>query len=479
MRENHEVVWYNCLQIIKDNLPDTSFKTWFEPITPIKLEQNVLTIEVPSTFFYEFIEEHYIELLKKVLHKELGNDAKLEYSIKIDSSAINNKIPRSGTITLPEGNSKPLTNRALPVIPNDNDPLSPYLTPGLKKVDVNPNLNSNYSFENFVEGKCNKLARSAGKAIGSNPGGTAYNPIYIWGASGMGKTHLAQAIGIEVKNNYKEEKVVLYVPANKFQTQYSEAARKNTRNDFLHFYQIVDVLIIDDVHEFAGKPGTQDTFFHIFNHLQQAGKQLILTGDRPPAELNGIATRLISRFKWGLTTELTSPDFETRVAILNKKAHQDGIRLEKEIISYMAENIVGSVRELEGALISLMAHATLIKEELTLDFAKSKINQLIKKPKKDITISYIKKVVCDYYGVKLEDITTKSRKQEIVQARQVAMYFAKKYTKASLSTIGAEIGNKDHATVLYAHKTVNNLQETDKLYKTNILGIDRRLQSII
>ncbi len=478
MREKHEEVWNNCLQIIKDNIPSNSFNTWFKPITPIKLEQSVLRIEVPSTFFYEFIEEHYIDLLKKVLQKELGNEAKLEYSVKVDSSAYNNNVKKSN-IVFPTGTAPNLTNKSLPLTAPSKDPLSPYLTPGIKKVPVNPNLNSNYTFENFVEGKCNRLSRSAGKAIGANPGGTAYNPIFIWGESGMGKTHLAQAIGIEVKNNFKEDKIVLYVPANKFQAQYTEASRKNTRNDFLHFYQMIDVLIVDDVHEFAGKPGTQDTFFHIFNHLHQSGKQLILTADRPPSELNGMNARLISRFKWALTTEISTPDYETRIAILNKKAHNDGIILDKDIITYMAENITGSVRELEGALISLMAHATLIKEDLTIDFAKSKIDQLIKKPIRDITINYIKKVVCDFMNVKVEDINTKSRKQEIVQARQIAMFFAKKYTKASLATIGAEIGNKDHATVLYANKTVNNLQETDKLYKTNILGIDKRIQSMI
>lgn len=478
MREKHEEVWYNCLQIIKDNIPDNSFKTWFKPITPIKLEQNVLTIEVPSTFFYEFIEERYIDLLKKVLFKELGSEAKLEYSIKIDNSAYTNKI-NAPNIILPTSSAPDLKNKALPLKTDTRNPFGPYLTPGIKKVHVNPNLNSNNTFENFVEGKCNRLARSAGKAIGVQPGSTAYNPIYIWGEPGMGKTHLAQAIGIEVKNNFKEDKIVLYVPANKFQTQYSDAARKNMRNDFMHFYQMIDVLIIDDVQEFAGKPGTQDSFFHIFNHLHQSGKQLILTADRPPVELNGVSSRLISRFKWALTAELTAPDFETRVAILNKKAHFDGIVLDKEIINYIAENVTGSIRELEGAIISLMAHSTLIKEDITLEFAKQKIDQLVKKPKKDITINYIKKVVCDYFGVKVEDIQTKSRKQEIVQARQIAMFFAKKYTKASLSTIGAEIGNKDHATVLYANKTVNNLQETDKLYKSNIVGIDKRIQSMM
>jgi chromosomal replication initiator protein len=474
MRKKHEEVWYNCLLIIKDNIPDNSFNTWFKPIIPIKLEQNVLTIEVPSTFFYEFIEERYIDLLKKVLYKELGSEAKLEYSIKIDNSSTSNGS-KNPNIILPTGNVTDLSNKPVALISEVKNPFGPYVTPGIKKVHVNPNLNSINSFDNFVVGKCNKLAASAGKAIGAQPGSTAYNPIYIWGDSGMGKTHLAQAIGIEVKNNFKDDKIVLYVPANKFQTQYSDAARKNMRNDFLHFYQMVDVLIIDDVQEFAGKPGTQDSFFHIFNHLHQSGKQLILTADRPPSELNGVSARLISRFKWALTTELVAPDFETRIAIINKKTKNDGIVLDRQIVNYLAENVSGSIRDLEGTIISLMAHSTLNKEEITLDFARKQIDHLDKRPTNDMTIDFIKKIVCDFLGVKVDDMQTKSRKQEIVQARQISMFFAKKYTKASLSTIGAEIGNKDHATVLYAHKTVNNLFDTDKVYKTNIMGIEQRI----
>ncbi len=477
MRENHEVIWYNCLQIIKDNIPKVSFNTWFKPISPVRLERNVLTIQVPSAFFYEYLEEHYIDLLKKVLRKELGIDAKLEYNIVIDNSGFTNSNDK---LRLPGGNQTSLENRPVKMpVKNDTKPINPYVSPGIKKVHVDPNLNSNYNFDNFVEGPCNRLARSAGKAIGVKPGDTVFNPIFIYGESGMGKTHLAQAIGIEVKENFNDKKTVLYIPANKFQTQYSDAARKNNRNDFLHYYQMIDVLVVDDVHEFAGKPGTQDTFFHIFNHLHQAGKQLILTSDRPPSELTGLNKRLISRFKWGLLAELTAPDYETRVSILKRKAYLEGITLKEEIINYIAENVLGSVRELEGALISLMAHSTFIKDEIYFDFAKDVIDKLTKRPKKDITISYIQKVVCDYFEIKPDAILSKSRKREIVQARQIAMYFSKKYTNASLASIGAEIGGKDHATVLYANRTVNNLSETDKTYKAFLNEIDKRIQGSI
>jgi len=472
MDKNFQEIWQNCLGIIKDNLPEITYNTWFKPIKPEKLEGNVLTINVPSQFFYEYLEEHYVDLLKKVLKKELGVNAKLKYSIIIDNSNYtNSKILYTGN------NGAKLSNPQVSVPLKGEASINPNVLPGIKKVHVKSNLNNNYSFENFILGKCNNIAVAAGKMIGSSPGNNPYNPIYIWGKPGMGKTHLAQAIGIEVKENFGEKKIVLYVPARIFEMQFTNAARKNTRNDFLHFYQMIDVLIIDDVHEFAGKPGTQDTFFHIFNHLHQAGKQLILTSDRAPADLKGLEDRLISRFKWALTTELQVPDFETRVAILQKKSEKEGIEMSAQIINYIAENITDSIRELEGALISLLAHATLVKEEITFEFAQSKIDNLAKKPKKEITIKHIQKVVCDYYNISLEAIQSKNRKREIVQTRQIAMYFAKKFTKYSLSTIGAEIGGKNHATVLYADKVIKDQMSYDKNLKSQVDDIEKRIET--
>ncbi len=472
MSKNYQEIWNKCLSVIKDNLTDLTFNTWFKPIIPEKLEGNILTINVPSQFFYEFLEEHYIDLLKKVIKKELGSNAKLKYSIVIDNSNFTNS-----KVLYPGNNGANLKNPGITIPLKDKNSINPDILPGIKKVQVKSNLNNNYNFENFILGKCNNIAVAAGKMIGSSPGNNPYNPIFIWGKSGMGKTHLAQAIGIEVKENFGEKKIVLYVPARHFEMQFTNAARKNTRNDFLHFYQMIDVLIIDDVHEFAGKPGTQDTFFHIFNHLHQAGKQLILTSDRAPAELKGLENRLISRFKWALTTELQVPDFETRVAILKKKAEKEGIDISGTIINYIAENITGSIRELEGALISLLAHATLVKEEITFEFAKSKIDNLSKKPKKEITIKHIQKVVCDYYNVNLEAIQSKNRKREIVQTRQIAMYFSKKFTKFSLSTIGAEIGGKNHATVLYADKVIKDQLSYDKNLQSQIEDIEKRIET--
>jgi chromosomal replication initiator protein len=326
-----------------------------------------------------------------------------------------------------------------------------------------------------VEGECNRLARSAGIAVGNNPGGTAFNPLMIYGDSGLGKTHLVQAIGILVKEKFPD-KTVLYVNANKFQTQFVESIRNNNKNDFLHFYQMIDVLIIDDVHEFAGKEKTQDTFFHIFNHLHQSGKQLILTCDKPPVELQGMEQRLLSRFKWGLLADLQKPDFETRLAILRKKAYNDGIELPDEIFEFLAENISSNIRELESGLISLYAQSTLNRKEVTLELARQMVDRLVNTQRREITIDYIQKVVCEYYKIPVDLMQGKTRKREIVQARQVSMYFSKNLTKASLASIGSSIGGKDHATVLHACKTVNNLIDTDRHFRSQILEIEKKLK---
>jgi chromosomal replication initiator protein len=471
----HKEVWNNCLKIIKDNVPSISYRTWFEPIIPLRLENKVLTIQVPSPFFYEYLEEKYIDIISKTLRKELGYEAKLEYSIVMENQG--QSTSKLYTIKLPAKNQIEIKNNPvnLPLNVEENTIRNPFVLLGIKKMNIDPRLNAEYSFENFVEGECNRLARSAGFAVAINPGGTAFNPLLIYGDSGLGKTHLAQAIGIEIKDKF-QDKTVLYVPANRFQTQFVEAIRNNTKNDFLHFYQMIDVLIIDDVHEFAGKEKTQDIFFHIFNHLHQSGKQLILTCDKPPVELQGLEQRLLSRFKWGLSADLQIPDYETRVAILKQKTYKDGIVLPEEVVEYIATHITDNVRELEGALISLLAQSTLNKKEITLNLAKEMIDKLIKNTKREVSIDYIQKVVCNYFDVPVDSLQSKTRKREIVQARQVAMYFSKNLTKSSLATIGAQIGGKDHATVLHACKTVNNLVETDKQFKNQIEEIEKKLK---
>lgn len=474
MNNEYKSAWEKCLNVIKDNVPSSSFKTWFEPIEPVKLENKVLTIQVPSAFFYEYLEEQFIDILRKTLRMVIGNGAKLEYNVVMENK--NNSKPY--TVSYPTNNNNKIQNKPLTVpLKSDEKPTikNPFIIPGIQKLQIDPQLKPDNTFENFVEGDCNRLARSAGFAVAQNPGGTAFNPLMIYGNSGLGKTHLAQAIGIEVKERIPD-KVVLYVNANKFQTQFTEATRNNNRNDFLHFYQMVDVLILDDVHEFAGKEKTQETFFHIFNHLHQMGKQLILTSDKPPIELKGMEQRLLSRFKWGLTADLQTPDFETRMEILRRKVYKDGIALSEEVMEYIASHVVNNVRELEGALVSLLAQSMLNKREITLELAAKLINKLVKNSKRELSIEYITKVVCDYFNMPVESLQAKTRKREIVQARQIAMYFSKSLTKYSLASIGAQIGSKDHATVLHACKTVNNLKDTDKNFRIFVDDIEKKLK---
>ncbi|NLO68724.1 MAG: chromosomal replication initiator protein DnaA [Bacteroidales bacterium] len=475
MSTSHIEVWNKCLSIIQDNVPSISYRTWIEPIVPIRLEDNILTIQVPSPFFYEYLEEQYIDILSRTLRKELGPEAKLEYSIVMEQNGHTNSKPY--TVKFPTQAKNNLKNKPLsmPLDEEERTIKNPFVIPGIKKLHVDPQLNPDYSFANFVEGDCNRLARSAGFAVAQNPGGTAFNPLLIYGTSGLGKTHLAQAIGIEVKERYPD-KVVLYVNANKFQTQFVEAIRNNNRNDFLHFYQMIDVLILDDVQEFAGKEKTQDTFFHIFNHLHQSGKQLILTSDKPPVELKGMEQRLLSRFKWGLSADLQVPDFETRVLILKRKIYTDGIHMPDEVIDYIASQITNNVRELEGALVSLLAQSTLNKKEITLDLVKEMIDKLVKNTTRELSIDYIQKVVSDYFNIPIDLMQSKTRKREIVQARQISMFFCKNLTKSSLAMIGSQIGGKDHATVLHACKTVNNLLETDKRFRLYIEEIEKKLK---
>ena len=474
MDKDHVSIWDSCLRIIKDNVPNISYRTWFEPIVPLKLENNILTIQVPSPFFYEYLEEQYLDILRKTLRKELGTGAKLEYNVVVDN---NNSVNKQYTVKLPANQNSNLKNKPVSaLLPSDETGIrNPFVIPGIQKIQIDSQLKSDNTFDNFIEGECNRLARSAGYAVAQKPGGTAFNPLMLYGSSGLGKTHLAQAIGIEVKERYPE-KIVLYVNANKFFIQFSEATRNNSRNDFLHFYQMIDVLIIDDVQEFAGKEKTQETFFHIFNHLHQSGKQLILTSDKSPIELKGMEQRLLSRFKWGLTADLQVPDFETRMNILRKKIYKDGIVISEEVLEYIASHISSNVRELEGALISLLAQATLNKKEITLDLAIKMINKLVNNTKRELTIDYISKVVSDYFCIPVDSLSVKTRKREIVQARQIAMYFSKNLTQSSLASIGSQIGGKDHATVLHACRTVTNLKEIDKNFRLSIDEIENKLK---
>ena len=466
-------VWDKCLAFIKDNIQPQAYKTWFLPIKPVRLNDNVLSIEVPSKFFYEWLEEHYIKLLKTALQKELGEDARLIYSIRMENTfgskvAFTENIPSNNKAGLSPQNVEAPLNSQISELKN------PFVIPGIKNLQIESQLNPSYNFENFLEGDSNRLARSAALAVASKPGGTSFNPLLIFGGVGLGKTHLAHAIGVEIKEKY-QDRTVLYIAAEKFTQQYIEAVKKNTRNDFIHFYQLLDVLIIDDVQFLSGKTGTQDVFFHIFNHLHQNGKQVVLTSDKAPVDMQDIEQRLLSRFKWGLSAELQLPNFETRISILKNKLFRDGVTINDDVVEYVAKNIKTNVRELEGAVISLIAQSSFNKVEITQELAQDIVMKFVKNTKREVSIDYIQKVVSDYFQMDIETLQSKTRRRHIVQARQLAMYFAKKFTKASLASIGSQIGKRDHATVLHACKTVDNLTFTDKQFRKYVEDLSQKL----
>ncbi|MBQ2858411.1 MAG: chromosomal replication initiator protein DnaA [Bacteroidaceae bacterium] len=462
MIENDYVcLWNRCLQMIHDNVPETTFNTWFDPIVPLKYEDKALTIGVPSPFFYEFLEEKFADLLRATLNKQIGEGTRLMYSVLTDKThhiSVNMEgINRSPAVPAPN------------TVRRDNKSPNPMKAPAPQ--DLDPHLNPNYNFENFIKGVSNEFSRTVGETVAKNPAKT-FNPLFLYGPSGVGKTHLTNAIGTRIKELYPEKRV-LYVSAHLLQVQYTDSVRTNNYNSFMKFYQDIDVLIVDDIQEFAGLTKTQNTFFHIFNHLHQNRKQLILTSDRAPSMLQGMEDRMLTRFKWGLVAEMEKPDKELRKNILRNKIHRDGLNIPENVINYIAENVNESVRELEGIINSLLAQSILFKREIDMELAERIIRKAVRIiENKPITIEEIVTKVCEHYKMDESVLHTKSRKREIVQVRQVAMFLAKKHTDTSTSKIGHIIGNRDHATVLHACKIVKDLVEVDKGIKADIEEIE-------
>lgn len=458
-------LWSNCLKVFQDNVTEAAFKTWFLPIVPLSYENRVFTIQVPSQFFYEYLEDKFIDLLKATLYREIGSDTILQYRILMENT--------TNTLVDYRGDAKSSTDKIV-LGKNTNKVPNPF-----QKVvadDFDSQLNNKYTFDNFFEGESNKLARTAGETITRNPGKTAFNPLFVHGTSGVGKTHLCHAIGNSIKEQYPEKRV-LYVSAHLFKVQYADAGRYNTTNDFINFYQGIDVLIIDDIHELAGIEKTQNTLFHIFNHLHQNNKQLILTCDKSPSELHGVEERLLTRFRWGLTTKVDNPDKQLRLKILQNKILHDGLSIPEDVVDYIAENVTDNARDLEGIIVSIMAHSLVYNKEIDLPLARRVIGQAIKKIEaKKITINTIESAVCDFYNIKSELIHTASRKRQIVQARQIAMYLSKSYTEMSLAQIGSLIGKKNHATVLHACRTVREQMEVDKTFREEVAEIEKKLK---
>lgn len=467
-QERRISVWNNCLNFIQQNIDPKQFQIWFRPIKPVSLVEATLTLEVPSEFFREYIEDAYLDILKASLKKELGAGAKLVYVVA--------PVQKQAPMVYPAAHGNTPVNKTISVetYGKTANP-GPFVFPGIQRVQVNPQLNPVYCFENLVVGECNKMGFTAGESISAAPGKTAFNPLFLFGGPGLGKTHLAQAIGIAIKKKYPEL-VVLYVPANRFKTQFMDAVNvKNKLTDFLAFYQKMDVLIMDDIQDLMG-PSTQNAFFNIFNHLHQSGKQLIFTSDRAPADLENFEVRLLSRLKWGLSVELQKPDYQTRLNMLKARAFREGVKLADNVLEFLATRIKSNFRELEGALISLIANATLAHKEVTVELAESITENIVGEEQNDVTIDGVQKVVCEYFNITREELLSKTRKRNIVQARQIAMYMSRNLiSNCSLSTIGAEIGGKDHATVLHACTTVSDLMSTDKTFKQYVTDIEKLL----
>ncbi len=500
-----DAVWKACLAIIGDNINRQSFKTWFEPLKAVGLVEEdgltKLTIQLPSRFYYEWLEEHYFALLRKTVTKVLGPSGRLFYDIVIEKEeqgghgGSSMQLPArpptptdtpSATPGLSTGGEtrrahssegqRPRTTRRPPASPPAQPPITnPFAIPGVQKVKVDSQLNPSYVFDRFIEGDCNRLARSASWAIAQQPGSTAFNPFLIYGGVGLGKTHLIQAVGNYVCEHHKSE-AVLYVSSERFTTQFVQAIQNNRASDFSLFYRQIDLLIVDDVQFFGGKEKTQEEFFHIFNALHQSGKQIILSADRPPKDIEGIEERLLSRFQWGLSADVQQPELETRIAILQRKAEDDGIEVDPEVIEFVAHNVKSNIRELEGSLIRLLAHSTLHGRDIDLELAREVLRDLIKETRVSLGVEQIQQIVCEYFSIPEDLVRARTRKREVVQARQVAMFFAKQFTKHSLKTIGLHFGGRDHSTVIHAIQSVENQIDTDHKFREIIDEIRRKLE---
>ncbi len=450
-------IWKKCLSLIKENVPALTYNTWFLPIKPISYTEDNLEIEVPNSFFIEWIEEHYNTIINNAIRQMLGSKGKLHYIVR-DEDVANLEMTKIIEDVVPTLVLEEVT----PTIQAREPEFESYLIP-------------RYKFENFIKGEGNQLARAAAIAIGENTGETSFNPFFIYGGVGLGKTHLIQAIGNRIKEKDSTKKIV-YLSSEQFTIEFIDAIQNGKANEFSSFYKKMDALIIDDIQFLIGKEKTQDYFFHIFNTLHQAGKQIILSSDKPPKDLKGLSERLVSRFQWGLTADIQAPDFETRIAILKNKATSYGITIPNDIIEYMAFNITTNIRELEGSLIKILASASLNSQEINMELARKAVGEIATGRQMNISIDYITQIVCNYFEVDENKVREKNRKQEVVLARQVAMFLSKKLTKSSLKTIGLHFGGRDHSTVIHACNGIEQRLSDDSSTKQIVETLRNKIQ---
>ncbi|MFI3281334.1 MAG: chromosomal replication initiator protein DnaA [Rikenellaceae bacterium] len=457
--QTYTKVWQECLSLIQSQTTEEEYAKWFKPIVPLEFNGEVLRLGVPNRNHVYQLEGKFIPVLRPIIEKYYGERTRLYYAVpkSVETTTTNTDI---NTI-------QQYSNQT-----NTDNIKNPFVIPGLKRISIDPNLNSIYTFDNFVEGECNRLSRSASMAVSINPGNTPFNPLYIYGNSGLGKTHIVQAIGHEVRSRHPEL-TVLYVSMNKFQAQFQTAFKNGDIPNFIHFYQTIDVLIIDDIQELTGKTGTQNAFFNIFNHLQLSGKQIILTSDKAPVELKDIEQRLLTRFKWGFATQINLPDYETKVKIIRSKAKRQNAIIPEDVVDFLANNISANVREIEGALSSLIANASFLNRKITISLAKEILKIYVRINKREVSIDSIVQIVCEMMNVTHEAINSKARTRDVAQARQLAMFLAKKHTKSPLAAIGSAIGGRNHATVLHACKAVTNLMDIDKMFSRKVSDIEK------
>lgn len=467
MLASPKALWDNSLLLIKDSVTEQQYNTWFKPIVfeSYKPSTKTLLVQVPSPFVYEYLEQNFVDLLSKVLHRNFGEGIRLTYRVVTDKEhKLSQDIeadPDDADMAKQARECAQQTT-AQPAAPQQQE-------------DIDTQLDPKLTFNNYMEGDSNKLPRSVGLSIAEHPNTTQFNPMFIYGPSGSGKTHLVNAIGLKAKQMYPQKRV-LYVSARLFQTQYTDAVLHNASNDFINFYQSIDMLIVDDIQEWAGKAKTLNTFFHIFNHLFRNGKRIILASDRPPVELKDMPDRLLTRFSCGLVCELEKPNIQLCVDILSNKIRRDGLKIPVDVISFIAQTCNGSVRDLQGAINGLLAYSIVYNSSIDIRLAERVIKRAVKVDDKPLTIDDIVETVCHHYNVTVTAVNSKSRKRDYVVARQVTMYLAQKYTKMPASRIGKLVGNRDHSTVIHSCTKVEERLKIDAGFNDELVSIENGLK---